>query len=528
MDKALQIGKSSVTGSFHLFTGKTISTVIMAVGTLFLGNLMLEGEYGLYTVALIPPLMINLFQDWGVSYAMTKYIAHNRAESQEENIRGIVIGGLLFKLTLGLALSCALMISADYIATSVLNRPEAATLIALASVTIFSDSLLTAAQSSFNGFEKMKLNSITMVAQSITKTIVSPMLVILGYGALGAVLGHTFSLLFAGGIAVIMLYFTLVRSLPKRNNSQQANIVQILKTMLSFGAPLSISVILSGFLVQFYAFVMALYCTDVMIGNYQIAANFGVLLTFFTFPITTVLFPAFSKLDTKDDPQLLRTLFSFSVKYTAILLVPATMAMMVLSKPLVCALFGQKWTHAPFFLTLYVVTYLFILLGSLIGGPLLQGTGQTTMLLKLALLTLFLGIPLALILIPALGIVGVILSPLVAGMPSLFWGLHWIWRHYKARVDYVSSAKILVASALATAVTYIFINFSITTEWIQIAIGGTIFVTVYILVAPTLGAITPSDIRNLRAMLSGLGPITKLVNIPLTIAEKVAEGHHNL
>jgi len=526
MEKASEMGRVSVTGSFHLFMGKTISTVIMAVGTIILGNLMLEEEYGLYAVALIPPLMINLFQDWGISAAMTKYVAQNRAANQEENIHDIITAGLIFKITIGLTLSLTSLFLANYIATTIFNRPETTTLIAIASLTILSDSLLTASQSNFNGFEKMGLNSLTIITQSIIKVTASTLLVLLGYGALGAVLGHTFSLLTAGIIGLVMLYFLLFRKLPRKRNPHQPNTIKTLKTMLRFGVPLSISTILSGFLIQFCAFIMAFYCNDTMIGSYQIAANFAVLLTFLTFPITTVLFPAFSKLDPKNERQLLQTVFSSSVKYTAMFLVPATMAVMVLSKPMISTLFGQKWVHAPFFLTLYVITDLFILFGRLILGSLLTGIGETKMLLKLSLLTLLLGIPLAIILIPTYGIVGVIIGSLIAGIPSLFWGLYWIWKNYEVKADYKSSAKIFAASSLATIITCLSLSFLNIAEWLQLAIGGTVFLTTYILTAPIIGAVTQTDINNLRNMFSGLRIISKLFNIPLNVMKKLTKMHN--
>jgi len=523
MDKASEMGKISATGSFHLFMGKTISTVIMAVGTIILGNLMLEREYGLYAVALIPPLMIALFQDWGVSPAMTKYIAQKRATNQEEDIHDIITAGLVFKITTGLVLSLTSLFLAYYIATTIFNRPEATTLIAIASITILSDSLLTASQSNFNGFEKMELHSLTMISQSTIKTTASPLLVLLGYGALGAVLGHTFSLLTAGIVGLAMLYFLLFKKLPRNNNPHKSDMMKTLKTMLRFGVPLSISTILGGFLIQFYGFVMAFYCTDVMIGNYHIAASFAVLLTFFTFPITTVLFPAFSKLDPKNNPQLLQTVFTSAVKYTAMLLVPATIAIMVLSKPLIFTLFGEKWIHAPLFLTLSVITNLAVLFGGLVKNSFLAGLGETKILMKLSLLSLSFGIPLAFILIPTLGIVGVILGILLAVIPTFTLGLYWIWKHYRAKADYKSSTRIFIASAVAATTTYLTLNFLNTAEWIRLIIGGTIFLTLYIFIAPTIGAISQNDINNLRAMFSGLGTISKLTEIPLRLAEKAAK-----
>jgi len=155
-------------------------------------------------------------------------------------------------------------------------------------------------------------------------------------------------------------------------------------------------------------------------------------------------------------------------------------------------------------------------------GSLLTGLGETKTLMKLSLLTLLIGLPLAFLLIPNLGIVGVILGPLLAVLPSMFLGLHWIWKRYKVTVDWGSSARIFVASTIAAAITYLSLNFLNTVEWLKLITGGTVFSTVYIIVAPSIGAIVRDDISNLRVMLSGLGFISTIANLPLDIAEKVA------
>jgi len=522
MEKALKMGKVSATGSFHLLVGKAASTVIMAVGTIVLTRIMLPEEYGLYSIALIPSLMISLFQDWGAGSALTKYIAHFRATNNDDDIHDVITAGLTFEIITGLTLSFLSLFLASFFASTILHRPELTPLISIASITIFSGSLLTASQSSFIGFEKMQFNSLIMICQSIIKSLAAPLLVFVGYEALGAVLGYTFSFLVAGVIGLIMLYFILLRN-RRRTKTNKTKTFKTLKTMLHYGVPLSISSILTGFRTQFYSFMMAFFCSDILIGNYQAATNFAVLLTFFTFPISTVLFPAFAKLDPQNERQLLKNVFAASVKYTALFLVPATMAVMVLSKPMIGTLFGGKWIYAPFFLTLYVINNLFVVFGGTIMGSFLTGLGETKMLMKLGILTMSFGLPLAFLLISTLGVTGVILGSIFAGLPSLFLGLRWIWKRYQAKADFVSSTRIFIASAIAATTTYLSLNLLNVADWIELAIGGIIFLAAYVLAAPVIGAINQSDINNLRTVLSGLGIISKLMNIPLMIAEKASE-----
>jgi len=515
----LKIGKVSATGSFQLFVGKLMSTVILAIGTIILARLMTPAEYGLYAIALIPSMTISLFHDWGIRSAMAKFIAHYIAIGKDEDIRDIIAVGLIFKVTTGLVLSFLSLFLANFIATTIFNRPEATPLISIASIAIISESLLTASESNFIGFEKMKLTSFTLICQSIIKSTAAPLLVLVGYGALGAVLGYTSSFLVAGITGVALLYFMLFKNL-KKSNPPRTDKIKTLKTMLSYGLPLSISTIIGSFLIQFYAFLMAFYCSDIMIGNYQIATNFALFLTVFSFPISTVLFPVFSKLDPKSELQLLRTVFASAVKYAALFMVPATMVTIVLSEPLVGTLFGQKWVHAPFFLTLYIISNLFVLFGYIITSSFLAGIGKTKIILKLSILQLSFGIPLAFILIPIYGITGVIFGTLLYDVPGMFFGLYWLWKHYSIKPDFKVSAKIFLAGAIATLATYFSLNLLATADWIKLAIGGTIFLFIYILAAPIIGAISQTDIQRLRTMFSGLGVVSKLIKILLTLAEK--------
>ena len=80
--------------------------------------------------------------------------------------------------------------------------------------------------------------------------------------------------------------------------------------------------------------------------------------------------------------------------------------------------------------------------------------------------------------------------------------------------------KIITASAIAGGTTYLFLNIFVAAEWMVLTIGAILFLSVYLICAPLIGAITQSDINNLRVMLSGLGLMSKIFGIILSIVEK--------
>jgi len=519
--KIVEMSKTSAKGSVQLFIGIATSTLIMALGTIILARLMTPEEYGLYSIALIPSYTFILFRDWGVNSALTKYTASLRAEGREEHTRNIISAALTFKTLTGAALTLMSIALSTFIAITIFHRPETANLIAIASATILFGSIYMATQSTFVGFERMELNTLTMIGQAATKTIISPLLVLIGYSALGATLGYTLSTIIAATIGITALYLSVLRKLRK-GNPQKGSIKENVKRMLHYGVPVSISSIIGGLLIQLYAFLMAAYCADELIGNYTVATQFAVILTFFTNPIYTVLFPAFSKINPKKEEELLQTIFTASIKYTSLILIPATMAVMVLSRPMIATLFGEKWTHAPTYLTLYVINNLFTVIGSLSLGSLLLGLGETKTLMKLSLINLAFGVPLAFILIPALGIIGLIATTILAGKPSTVIGLYWIWKRYRAKADLNSSTRILISSTISATLTYITITLTGTAEWIKLIIGATTFLTAYLTITPLIKAVNRIDITNLKNMFSNLGIISRLINIPLNFAEKIA------
>ncbi len=514
------MAKTSARGGFHLFLGVALSSVISALGTILLVRLLTPNQYGLYAIALMPPALIGLFRDWGINFAMIKHLAQYKSENKTADMKRVLASGLLFESVLGILLSITCFLLASFLAINVFHRPELQPLIGIASITILAGALLIAAQSTFTGFERMELNSLTMIIQSSFKGFISPILVFLGYGTLGAVLGHTTAFLVSGALGILITYIMLYKNLHGESGDKN-NLTTTFKTMFRYGLPLSVSIILNGFLAQFYNFMMAIYCTDFMIGNYKAAVNFVVLITFFTTPIATVLFPAFSKLNPEKEIQTLRTIFQYSIKYASLLTIPATAAIMVLSTPLVFTLFGDKYTYAPLFLTLYAISYLYTALGNLSLGSFLNGQGKTMVTMRLTLITLATGLPLSFLLIPRFGITGLIITTLVSGLPSLATGLWWIRKHFGVTVDWSSSTKILAASATAAIVTQLILSQLHTLEWISLIIGGTIFLVTYLITAPLIRAVNTDDIKNLKQMLSELGPLSHLFNLPLNLIEKL-------
>ena len=52
---------------------------------------------------------------------------------------------------------------------------------------------------------------------------------------------------------------------------------------------------------------------------------------------------------------------------------------------------------------------------------------------------------------------------------------------------------------------------------------GVVFLLVYLVAAPLIRAVNTKDVHSLREMLSGLGPLSHVFNIPLSVIEKLSK-----
>jgi O-antigen/teichoic acid export membrane protein len=515
------MAKVSAKGGFYLFWGVVLSTIISAVGVIVLARVMQPQNYGLYTIALAAPNLIGTFRDWGMNSAMVKYTAQYSAEEKAEHTRRIFLAGLIFEVILGLALSFISFLLSGFIAADIFKRPITA-LIEISSFSILAGGFLNAAQAAFTGLEQMKPNSMTLVLGSLFRSVLCPVLVYVGFGVSGAVVGYTAGSL-GGGLIGVILMMQIYYSLKKKNSfAQPLKIWETMKFMFRYALPLSFSSIFNSFLIQFYTVILAIYASLYLVGNFSVASNFTILLTFFSTPITTMLFPAFSKLNPENDKETLKIVFRSSIKYSSLLVIPPTVAVMALATPLVSALFGEKYAAAPLFLALLSINYLLAAFGQLSTLNLISGIGKTRLYLELAIANTVTGIVLAFLLVPTLGVIGLIITTIFDGVPPLIYSLYWIKKNYDASVDWISTTKILFSSAASGGIAYLAISILASlNHWPKLIIGLAVFATAFLLISVATRTLKKPDIDNLRLMTSELGPLSVIINKILNILEKM-------
>ena len=517
-----EVAATSARGGFTLFIGNTVSLLVSAAGAILVARLLSPSEYGLYGVSLVLPGLLLLFSDWGVNSALTRFIARYRSEGEQGKIRGLERAGILFKFFVGGILSLALFLSADVLAAVFLRRPGAGGFVRTTSLLILSQSLHSTVVSALAGLERMDLRAAVNVLQAVVKGVSSPLLVYMGLGVSGAVIGYVLSYMVAAFVGVLFTFSSSpnVEGLDEVPTALWGS----LGLMIGFGLPLFLGGLVAGFSIRLRGFLLSWFLSDEAIGNYGVASQFISLVGLVTGSIGVTLFPAFSRFSHAVEPEKMRQAFQGSVRYSAFIVLPLTALLMVVSKPAIYTLFTAKYPQATFYFSLLLVPTLLVGTGSLSIGPFLNSQGDTGTTLKVVLTNSVASILISPVLVWVWGVFGLIVSIIVSSITGNVFGLYMLHRKYGVFPDLWHTVRTLLCSAVSAGVAYGVVHLlSASTPFLSLLIGSAVFLVVYLVLAPVIGAVEEQDIGNLDSMLRGLRVIYPIARLLFKIERRIIE-----
>jgi O-antigen/teichoic acid export membrane protein len=500
-------------GSMVLLLGQVASKAVLAVAQIIIANLLEQERLGDYTVILVPIGVAILFQDPGISVGLTSYIARYHHKDLEEQRKTIILAGLMFNVFISLLLTSLVFLLSPLIASAFLRKPYLEVLLRVASLAIFGQVLITTTNAIFVGLGRMELQSYSMIIFSVIRGVLSPLLVIVGFSTLGAVAGHSASQIVTGLIGLSLTHLLL------RNTKGEVKIrpmVKELTQLIRYGLPVYLSSLLSGGLYQIYNSLMVLYVVNTQIGNYSAALNFTIVVGFVTGSISIAIFPLFSKIRA-GDPNLDYS-YKIAVKYSSLFALPIAGALTSLSDPVIRVIFNDRFPFAASYLQIYMLTYIYVGLGSVATGDLLNGQGKTRINLRCMVITLLTGGPLALYLIPNYGIFGLILTLIISPLPSISYGLFWVKRNLGISPDWRSSAKIYSSVIISSGFTLIFVWVQ-SNLWVRLFGGAAIFLVSYFVMIRVLRVLDSTDYEMIRMIVSDMGVLSRMVNRLIDLVE---------
>jgi len=518
------IANQSTRGSFILFLGDAISTIVLALGSILIARFLGPEGYGVYSLTLaIPAIFISLVS-LGIDSAAVRFLAKFKSEHEFARSISFMKTSIVFRFIVAIAAWSICFISSNILASYLLNRPEVGFYIKLSSSLILFQALFNLLYSMSVGLDSYSTGSATKICMSLVKSSLAPLLVFIGLGVAGAVLGHILGFVvatIAGALAIYLGPYKNLKRFLRDCGEYENGFIKNLKLMISYGIPLYLSSLILLLVDQYRLILLAQSVSDFEIGNFQAAGNFATLLVVLSTPIATALFPAFSKLDPTGEE--IKKTFQYAVKYTGILITPAAFFTISMSRILVEIVYGHAYSMAPIFLSLYTIVYLYSVFGSIVLDNFFSGIGETRINFKTTIVYVSSFIPLSVILTYFYSVVGLIASILVSSILKVSYGLFVAKRRLGISIDPNNSIRILIASGVAALSILPFsLNQSIP-NYVSLLMGGVLYLVVYMTMLPIAKALQRTDITILRNLFQNQGVLKPVAEMLIKYESSLIE-----
>lgn len=319
-----------VKGTLWTLVGLLVPIFFSLFATPIVTRLLGAESYGLYVLILLIPTYFS-FADLGMNIASTKFGSEAFAQHSPKREARIVRTSAAIALVGSLPLSAAMIAFAGPI-LSLFKIPEhlaaeAAFALRLAAVVFVVNFL----NNIFNTPEltrlRMDLNTAISSGIRLIGVVMTPIVVYLGGGVVGAVA-------VALCVSVVTLLGHLIvstRLLPELFGLSIDRAA--IRPMLKFGGSLLLAFIATAFLVNLEKLVLARVASVETLAYYSIAATVAAMLTFFSGSMAQSLMPAFSQMQSRRESAALQALYSRGLRITLIWLLPAIVTMVLVGRP---------------------------------------------------------------------------------------------------------------------------------------------------------------------------------------------------
>ena len=535
-DDLLELGKETAKSSLWLTIGQGVSTAIGGLLTIIIARMLEPAGYGLYSVALIPIMIFSIVRDWGIMFAATRYISRGLLKT-DDPVPKYISTTFFFEITNGTLLTLLVFLFAHEIAVDFLGKPEAGTLIQFISIMLLFQGIFVASYAVLNAFGVTKYIAFSQLIGAIFRTVLTLYLLFTGWGVLGALLGFLSYFVVAG----LVSFFFVIREVIRKSFIYFGLDLKILKEMLIFGSPLMVNALFETVGLQSLNALASNYSTLIELGNYFAAFAVLTIVVVFNMPLIQALLPSFSKVDTMNNYTSLYKVYRTSIHFSSLLLIPVIFGLIGLSKPLIFTIYGLNYSEAPLYLMFLSFAYIALAMGLIPITSFFMGTGSTKEILIGKGSAYFIGLLIALFMIPIYKIVGLIIALNIIYFISLFNFYILVKRKFGFSVDYVKLFKIFIASFIMFLIVYFysylatdkfFTSFELLLSHCGLAkeelifmaisvLGAIIGLFVYSINLALLNVLNEDDFNILRHISTALGPFGKIIKMWMILIKKL-------
>lgn len=464
--------QSRLTGALSLLAAQAVVLFLGFITHPLISYFLGSSAYGVFNVVLSVQSIFGLFLTLGVPVAIARFVAQN-----EDHAHSILRQGILIQGVVALTIA-SLVVATSPLIARLLRDMTLAPLIAFTGVIILAQAFYPVYVQYLSGMLQFNRQAALTSLYALAKLVgaVSLLYLLHVYGALAG---------FAvGGVVAAVIGWWWTRRLGGTDAQRLP-----LKAFLSFAGIYVLILVGMQILISLDLFmVKAILKDNIMAGHYSASTTLARISYLLLQGLGFVLLPSVARLTQSGRSNKEAAAFiSAAIRYLIALIVPGVAMAAATSKPLIMLFFPSEYIAAAPSLTILMVGVgslaFYLLLSNIVSGA-----GKPQVSLYITIFLIFMSGAAGWWLIPTFGLVGAAWQTTIAGSAGLVILSGYTFKKFAIPLPWRSTFNILLATAAAVSITYMW-QATAVTLLPQYAVIGLIYLAVLIL----LREVTPND-----------------------------------
>jgi len=389
------------------FIAEIISVISGGVLMIALARLLNPDGYGLFTLSLSVLGVAKLFSKLGFAESASRYIAEYK-EKDPTMIPKILVSSLIMTI-------CSISIS--YITlylfrgriSSLMGEAQLSAFIEVGVVFIVLGTLSSFFRKVLQGFEFIEVASVALSIERITRVILSVGFVLLGYGAIGALIGYSISFILTVliGSVYICQHLLNISKLDKYIFNNMA------RRIFEYSLPLSITNASGVIEKRSDILLIGYFLGPTYVAYYTVSKQ---MTEFTNAPVSAygyTVSPMYSSEQSKDNKLSPGELYEDSLKGVLFLYMPAALGIAILAEPTLSVILGEEYIEAAPILAILSVLALLKAITSVTSSG-LDYLGRAKDRAKIKTVMAVINIILNILLLPVIGVIGAAIATVVS------------------------------------------------------------------------------------------------------------------
>ncbi len=504
-EESLDIGSKALHTASFILLSKAVSFIFLGLSFIVVVRLLGPSNYGVYTLAFAAAAFFSIAGNFGLGTAMNKLVPQHIYKKEKKLVENLLSNGFSVTVLLSVAATIIAIMLSGFVASYIFHAKSDTLALQIASITVLTSIMYSTAYSVLLGFNNGKALAAMAMLQSVVQSVLSVALVLLGFGAPGAIAGVVFG---QAAATLLSLYYIY----NKNRLRFVAPRISGIKRLFSFAGPIGFSNLFTSICGTIPVILLGAVAASAVLGNYGVAGKVNTLIDVVAGSISLSILSMFSTALVSKSKRSISKFYNYTVYYSVLIMAPVLLFVAVLAKPFSYVAFSGMYTIAPTYIAIIAIGILIGLAGSY-ASQLLIGAKKVRDYLKYNIIISIVEIVLAFILVPifkGIGLVLVIFLILPIITDILF--IRRTAQLFTLNFDIGKLSRILISNIIPILMLlplWIFWKYN----FIPLLITGVIdIIVLYPINLGLFKGIDRGDIKRLREITKGIPVINALIS----------------